>query len=97
MYHIQGDWEQIGKMNWGLFSLCADRVNKVITYHTITACCCKYNIMLNFCLLGKGGYIFSSIGLCFCLSVCEQHYSKTVEQIVMKFYEGAQGVQWRTD
>ena len=26
-----------------------------------------------------------------CLSVCEQHYSKSYEPIVMKFYGGTQG------
>ena len=42
-------------------------------------------------LLGKGGYMFSvCIGL-FGLFVCEQHYSKSYERIVMKFYGGVQG------
>ena len=44
-----------------------------------------------FCyLLGKGGYVFGSVGLSVCLSVClfvcEQHYSKSYERIGMKFY-----------
>ena len=41
-------------------------------------------------LLGKGGYVFGSVGLSVCLSVClfvcEQHYSKSYERIGMKFY-----------
>ena len=37
-------------------------------------------------LLGKGGYVFGSVGLSVCLFVCEQHYSKSYEQIGMKFY-----------
>ena len=43
-----------------------------------------------FYLLGKGGYVFGSVGLSVCLSVClfvcEQHYSKSYERIGMKFY-----------
>ena len=35
--------------------------------------------------------VFGSVCLFVCLSVCEQHYSKSYERIVMKFYEGAQG------
>ena len=41
-------------------------------------------------LLGKGGYVFSSIGLSVCLSVCG-HYSKTYERIRMKFCGGVLG------
>ena len=41
-------------------------------------------------LLGKGGYVFGSVGLSVCLSVClflcEQHYSRSYERIGMKFY-----------
>ena len=37
-------------------------------------------------LLGKGGYVFGSVGLSVCLFVCEQHYSKSYERIGMKFY-----------
>ena len=36
--------------------------------------------------LEKGGYVFGSVGLYVCLSVCEQHYSKSYEGIGMKFY-----------
>ena len=42
-------------------------------------------------LLGKGGYVFASIGLSVCLSVCEQHYSKSYDQIGVKFYGGVLG------
>ena len=49
----------------------------------------KFNLVLYlfpfplyYYLLGKGGYVFGSIGL----SVCEQHYSKSYERIGMKFY-----------
>ena len=46
-------------------------------------------------LLGKGGYVFGSVGLfaCLsvCLSVCGQHYSKGYERIGMKFYGGVLG------
>ena len=38
--------------------------------------------------LGKGGYVFGSVGLSVCLFVCGQHYSKSHEQIGMKFYGG---------
>ena len=37
-------------------------------------------------LLGKGGYVFGSVGLSVCLFVCGQHYSKSYERIGMKFY-----------
>ena len=37
-------------------------------------------------LLGKGGYVFGSVGLSVCLFVCEQDYSKSYERIGMKFY-----------
>ena len=36
-------------------------------------------------LLGKGGYVFGSVGLSVCLFVCE-HYSKSYERIGVKFY-----------
>ena len=37
--------------------------------------------------LAKGGYVFGNI----CLSVNEQHYSKSYEWIVTKFYGGVHG------
>ena len=37
-------------------------------------------------LLRKGGYVFGRVGLSVCLFVCGQHYSKSYERIVMKFY-----------
>ena len=42
-------------------------------------------------LLGKGGYVFGSVGLSVCLFVCGQHYSKSYERIGMKFYAGVLG------
>ena len=30
-----------------------------------------------------------------CLSVCEQHYSKSYEQIVMKFHGGVRDGKWK--
>ena len=45
----------------------------------------------NYYLLGKGGYVFGSVGLSVCLSVCGQHYSKSYERIEMKFYGGVLG------
>ena len=39
-------------------------------------------------LLGKGGYVFSSVGFLF---VCGQHYSKRYEWFEMKFYGGILG------
>ena len=42
-------------------------------------------------LLGKGGYVFGSVGLSVCLFVYEQHYSKSYEQIGTKFYGGTLG------
>ena len=42
-------------------------------------------------LFGKGGYVFGSIGLFFCLSLCKQHHSNNYEQIAMKFYGGGGG------
>ena len=44
------------------------------------------NNMHFYYLLGKGGYVFGSVGLSVCLFVCEQHYSKSYERIGMKFY-----------
>ena len=35
-------------------------------------------------LLSKGGYVFGSVGLSVCLSVCGQHYSKSYERIGMR-------------
>ena len=49
-----------------------------------------YPTKLNY-LLGKGGYVFGSVGLFVCLSVCGQHYSKSYERIGMKFYGGVLG------
>ena len=40
-----------------------------------------YSSLFNY-LLGKGGYVFGSV----CLFVCGQHYSKSDEQIGIKFY-----------
>ena len=37
--------------------------------------------------LGKGGYVFGSVGL----SVCGQHYSNSYERIKVKFYGGFLG------
>ena len=42
-------------------------------------------------LLGKGGYVFGSVGLSVSLFVCEQHYSKSYERIGMKFHGGVLG------
>ena len=42
-------------------------------------------------LLGKGGYVFGSVGLSVFLSVCGQHNSKSYELIGMKFYGGVLG------
>ena len=44
--------------------------------------------VLNHYLLGKGGYVFGSVGLSVCLFVCGQHYSKSYEWIGMKGYGG---------
>ena len=50
---------------------------------------------LYYYLLGKGGYVFGSVGLSVCLFVClfvcGQHYSKSYERIGMKFYGGVLG------
>ena len=37
------------------------------------------------------GYVFGSVGLFVCLSVCGQHYSKCSKRIGMKFYGGVLG------
>ena len=42
-------------------------------------------------LLGNGGYVFGSVGLSVCLSVCGQHYSKRYERIEVKCYGGVPG------
>ena len=44
-------------------------------------------------LLSKGGYIFGRVSwlVGLSVSVCEQHHSKSYEQIVMKFYGEVQG------
>ena len=59
---------------------------KYIDFHIINLT--HRNQMLFFLhyLLGKGGYVFDSVGLSVCLFVCEQHYSKSYERIGMKFY-----------
>ena len=41
-------------------------------------------------LLGKGGYVFGSVGLSVCLFVCG-HNLKSYERIEMKFYGGVLG------
>ena len=38
--------------------------------------------------LAKGGYVFGSVGLSVCVSVCGQHYPKSYELFGMKFYGG---------
>ena len=45
-----------------------------------------FSVALVSSLLGKGGYVFGSVGLSVCLFVCGQHYSKSYERIGMKFY-----------
>ena len=57
---------------------------------------CTYISLTHYCLLGKGGYVFGSVGLSVCLvvcllSACGQHYSKSYELIGMKFYGGVLG------
>ena len=47
-----------------------------------------YNATFHNFLLGKRGYVFSSIGLFLCLNVCKQPYSKSYERIAMEFYGG---------
>ena len=46
-------------------------------------------------LIGKGGYVFGSVGLSVwlfvCLFVCGQHYSKCYAWIGMTFYGGVLG------
>ena len=37
---------------------------------------------MSYYLLGKGGYVFGSVGL----FVCKEHYSKSYERMVIKFY-----------
>ena len=41
--------------------------------------------MPNLLPLGKGGYVFSGVGLSVCLSVCGQHYLQSYKRIGMKF------------
>ena len=53
---------------------CASMINK------------RWDLLILHYLLGKGGYVFGSVGLFVCLSVCGQHYSKRYERIGMKFY-----------
>ena len=50
----------------------------------------RFNTALNY-LLGKGGYVFGSIGLSVCLFVCGQHYSKSYERNGMKCCGGVLG------
>ena len=47
-------------------------------------------VHFSYYLLGKGCYLFGSVGLFICLSVCG-HYSKSYERIGMKFYGGVLG------
>ena len=54
--------------------------------------CCLYLDWFYFVciyLLGKGGYVFGSIGLSICLFICL--WTKNYEWIGMKFYGGALG------
>ena len=51
----------------------------------------KYETNMYIYLLGKGGYVFGSVGLSVCLFVCGQHYLKSYERIEMKFYGGVLG------
>ena len=47
-----------------------------------------YNTVITpFYSIGKGGYVFGSVGL----SICGQHYSKSCERIGIKFYGGTLG------
>ena len=46
--------------------------------------------LTNYYLLDKGGYVFSNVGLTFCLFV-SNITQKSYERIVMKFYGGVQG------
>ena len=41
--------------------------------------------------MAKGGYVFGTVGVSVCLSVCGQHYSKSYKGIGMKFDGGALG------
>ena len=57
-----------------------------------------YVIILESWMVTPGSIACSPLEYCLsvCQSVCEQHYSKSYERIVMKFYEGVQR-QWRTE
>ena len=51
-------------------------------------------------LLGKGGYVFGSVGLFVCLSVClsvDNITQKVMNGLGWNFMEGSWIVQWRTD
>ena len=55
-------------------------------------------------LLGKGGYIFGSIGLSVCLFVClfaclsvDNITQQVMNGLEWNFMEGSWVVQWRTD
>ena len=63
------------KVNFGIIYLHTD-----IFYYTS---CHHY-------LLDKGD-VFGSVGLCVCLSVCGQYYSKSYERIGVKFSGGVLG------
>ena len=49
-------------------------------------CIYGIQIMLFITSLVKGGYVFGSVALSVCLSVCGQRYSKSYEWVGMKFY-----------
>ena len=70
-------------------------LNKIcLNRYNVSYSLCIYYVLYTFCmtsyLLGKGGYVFGSVGssvcLFVCLFVCGQHYSKSYERIEMNFY-----------
>ena len=68
------------------------RVYLFILYYALLSQTFEYLLLNNmhcyrYYLLGKGGYVFGSVGL----SVCGQHYSKSYERIETKFYRGVLG------
>ena len=82
----------------------AQRLQKLIYLHLLTGCFMKISLqsselnalkiifyVYHYYLLGKGGYVFGSVGLSVCLFVCRQHYSKSYERIGMKSYGGVLG------
>ena len=75
---------------------------RVFTYSITVCLCCfesvftvvlfvDYSINFDYYLLGKEGYVFGSVGLSVCLSVCGQHYSQSYKRIAMKLYGGVSG------